>query len=322
MKPEQALATMVALMVAGCHDWFDGVLPYVCEAAGDPAQGLPELLSETGLFEGDGFETVMPDVMAYTPRFELWADSATKQRWLWLPPGSSIDTSDPDDWVFPIGTKAWKEFSRGGQRIETRLLQKFGEGEWGAVSYVWEGADALRTPSGFVDARGTSHDVPAASECLVCHNGRRSFLLGVSLVQLNDAEDSGETNIGALAAAFSTPLPDIRVPGNATARSALGYLHANCGHCHSSGAPADPPCFEPDNHLDFWLHSERLSTVEATPTYQSAVGEVIVPGDPGASTIFDTLSTRDLFDRMPPLGSKEVDEEGIALISRFIEALR
>ena len=52
---------------------------------------------------------------AYAPKFQLWSDSATKKRWIYLPPGSQIDTSDMDFWKFPVGTKVWKEFSAVGR---------------------------------------------------------------------------------------------------------------------------------------------------------------------------------------------------------------
>ena len=47
-----------------------------------------------------------------------------KRRWISLPPGSAIDASDPDAWAFPVGTRLWKEFSFGGQRVETRYMER------------------------------------------------------------------------------------------------------------------------------------------------------------------------------------------------------
>jgi hypothetical protein len=66
---------------------------------------LPETLEETGFSEADA--------TAFTPHYPLWSDGSAKRRWLRLPPGTSIDKSNPDAWEFPRGTKAWKEFSRG-----------------------------------------------------------------------------------------------------------------------------------------------------------------------------------------------------------------
>src|SRR5262245_1382724 len=84
----------------------------------------PDVLSETGLYADLATGELAAGVMPYTVRFELWADDATKQRWLFLPPGTQIDTSDPDRWELPIGTRAWKEFRAEGVRVETRFLTK------------------------------------------------------------------------------------------------------------------------------------------------------------------------------------------------------
>ena len=40
-----------------------------------------------------------------SPRYPLWSDGAEKQRYLSLPPGTQIDTSNMDDWKFPVGTR-------------------------------------------------------------------------------------------------------------------------------------------------------------------------------------------------------------------------
>ena len=85
-----------------------------------PAYVVAARLSETGLFvashpnqgSSGASPEVSPGVYRFTPAFELWSDGATKRRWIYLPPGSRIDTRDPDAWRFPTGTKLWKEFRR------------------------------------------------------------------------------------------------------------------------------------------------------------------------------------------------------------------
>ena len=46
------------------------------------------------------------DSIEFTPRYPLWSDGMSKRRWLHVPPGASIDKSDPDAWEFPRGTRA------------------------------------------------------------------------------------------------------------------------------------------------------------------------------------------------------------------------
>ena len=45
----------------------------------------------------------IPDVLTYVPQYPLWSDGAQKRRWMRLPPGTSIDASDPDGVGVPGG---------------------------------------------------------------------------------------------------------------------------------------------------------------------------------------------------------------------------
>src|SRR5262245_14990157 len=121
-----------------CLAGFLGVLgsatgcqrPWVCDDVDqERVAQAPARLSETGLFADITREIWAPGVMAYAPRFQLWSDGADKRRWLWLPPDTRIDTSNMDSWAFPVGTKFWKEFTRDGVRVETRLIEKLGPGD-------------------------------------------------------------------------------------------------------------------------------------------------------------------------------------------------
>ena len=130
--------------------------PYrLCDPVDDAAVGeLPERLSATGLFAGQEAESLAPDVRSFRPRFELWSDGASKRRWIWLPPGTRIDSSDMDAWQFPVGTKLWKEFTRDAVRVETRLLERRPSG-WIGLAYLWqnEGRDATAAPFGAIAAQ-------------------------------------------------------------------------------------------------------------------------------------------------------------------------
>jgi hypothetical protein len=310
----RGIAILGLLVVAGCHDVIDGAFPYVCPT--ETSTGvLPERLSETGLYSDLASNSFTDGILSYRPRFELWSDGAEKRRWLALPPGTQIDTSDHDDWTFPEGTLVWKEFSRDGVRVETRLIAKSG-GDWIAQAYVWrdDESDAIATPEGYIDVRGTDHDVPASGECDGCHDGRNSFVLGVSAVQLGYDAPDGETDLADLQAANALTdaiTPAIDLPGDDVAQSALGYLHANCGHCHNSAAP-ERPCLAPDMH-DLWLRIDDLASVESTSTY--------VAVDADGETLLRRMSRRSWPGRMPPLGSRVVDDDAIDLLERWIARL-
>lgn len=319
-------AVAIAVLVGGCDIYF-----FVCDPPDqDTLAAMPERLSQTGLYADTGEQDIADGIFAYQPAYELWSDGASKRRWLRLPPGTVIDTSNMDSWQLPVGSMLWKEFSKGGRPIETRLLERIGPGEsdWAAQSYVWsdDGSDAVAAPLGVLDARGTGHNVPAAGECAGCHRGRRSFVLGVSAVQLSLEADDGHIDIDDLARQdlLSHPPQDaIEVPGDATARTALGYLHANCGHCHNQDRPdrANSRCFEPKNDLDFWLAVADLSAVEATGTYRTAVGSVIEPGRPDDSELIDRMDRRGFIYQMPPLGSERIDDDAVAAVRAWVESL-
>ena len=91
-------------------------------ASAHAADVLPERLSQTGLYADIAAKQIAPGVLSFSPQYPLWSDGARKQRWIALPPGTSVDASDSDAWVFPVGTRLWKEFAFD-RRIETRFLE-------------------------------------------------------------------------------------------------------------------------------------------------------------------------------------------------------
>ena len=172
---------------------------------------LPRDLRDTGLFEPGSIERVREANQPFAPAHPLWTDGMSKRRWLYLPPGTAIDKSDPDRWDFPPGTRAWKEFSAEG-RVETRLIERLADGSWRYSTYVWndQGTEATLAPEKGIPARG----IPSRLDCLACHEGAPVPILGYSAVQRHG----------------------IRGARNEGERAALGYLHGNCGHCHNATA--------------------------------------------------------------------------------------
>lgn len=296
------------------------------------ARDWPRRLSETGLYQNSNTHTLSAAVFSYRPRFELWSDGAQKRRWVYLPPDRQIDSSDMDAWHFPQGTKFWKEFVRDGVRVETRLLEKTGPGarDWRAISYVWsaDGSDAIATPTGVQDARGTPHDVPAASACMGCHGGTRSRILGFSAIQLAPSTTDHDVDLDRLSREqrlTSPPAFPPTIPGDTRTQRVLGYLHANCGHCHNQRRPATlgHRCFDPEQDFDLSLRTDMLATVFETPVYQTVVGELVLPGQPEDSPLLVRLRRHTIFrPRMPPLATQEVDGVAVAMIRDWIDALR
>lgn len=314
----------LACALSGCS----GCASYRRCSAPPAAQlaALPARLSETGLFvAGDG-ETLGPGVRAYAPAYPLWSDGASKRRWLSLPEGSRIDSSNMDDWLFPVGSKFWKEFSFDGKRVETRLLVKVGTeaGAWAGAAYLWDAdqRDARLAPQGSQGAGGTGYVVPSAAECVGCHGGRRSHVLGFSAVQLAPAElplPLAELVREGLLTQAPLELPTL--PGDARQRAALGYLHANCGHCHNSDRPDHdgPRCYDPRREIDFWQPSTASSSWPSA--LRTTVPRYLTPGDSDDSRLMTLVSRRGKRLHMPPLGSQRVDEQGVQLLREWISGL-
>lgn len=314
--------------------------------AGDPALANydgPLSLQEAGLYKA-GSQELADGVAAYAPRFALWSDGAKKKRYLRLPEGEQIDTADMDAWQFPIGTRAFKEFtavdpvSGDEVRIETRMLEKRSDG-WLMISFLWnaEQTDAVPVPRGQQNAHGTAHDVPSQDDCRGCHEVPGDRFLGLSAIQLSHSGGEAppaplpEITLASLrAAAMLTVDPGTDVfalPGDATAQAALGVLHADCGSCHRPGTLAYDR-----SEMMLQLLTTELDSVEATGAYRTTVGVEnwkrfdawplrIAPGEPERSTMYGRMASRKSLVAMPPLGTEVVDQEGVDKVGAWIEAL-
>ena len=298
---------------------------------GGPDTNGPGLLSATGLFSDVSKRTLAPGVIAYDVRWPLYADGDGKGRWLWLPPSTKIDTSDMDQWTFPVGTKMWKDFVVAGQRVETRFLQKRGDGDWFMTAYLWlqDGSDAYAVLDGVKNASGTTHDVPSQKNCYSCHNQVRDVGIGVAALQLSSA--SGPSTLAMFASMgllSNPPGKEFDAPGAGAVKDALTYLHANCGHCHSDEGRLDK-----QTPMRLRLHVSD-ATPEATGAYTTTFGvatrhtllgtdTIVVKGKPESSQLYVRMGVRDNGqDQMPPLGTKVVDAPSWATVGQWIAGLQ
>ena len=249
-----------------------------------------------------------------------------------------IDTSDMDNWSLPVGTRMWKEFRSNGVRVETRLIERTGAGAHDFVyaAYIWNASetDAVRTPEGQIDARGTTHDVPDEAACRRCHGssgrggGRPSRALGLSAIQLShDAEGVTLDTLIAADQISDVPSSPFVVPGDAVEKAALGYLHANCGHCHNDTADRIPQV-----DMSLWLDVGATSVQESS-AYLTAVGQPTVifndqnvtariePGVVSSSAVWFRMNERGNNAQMPPLATDVADPTGLAAVQAWIASL-
>jgi hypothetical protein len=325
----------VVLEASACTKASEAPPIEASDAGGDARLPVLSLdrLSGTGLYtEGDPAAGLAPEVLEYTPRFAQWNDGASPRRFLWLPLDAPIDATDPDHWTVPIGTRVWQELSRAERPIETRFMQKLDTGDWRFLTYHWmEPDDAVAVEGGLRDASGTGHDIPHLVDCGSCHDNVPDRLLGIGSIQL--AHDGAGLTLAALTSSgrLSPPTPDpAELPGDATARAALGYLHANCGSCHN---PSSVEYQSVD--LELWLPVSRLGSITDTPAYRTSVGvrrqglgagsalpELrIAPGDPTESALYHRMSSRDPNVQMPPVGTKLVDTAALGAVAAWIGTL-
>ncbi|HXI56437.1 MAG TPA: hypothetical protein VNO55_10280 [Polyangia bacterium] len=291
-------------------------------------------LSETGLYADFAGKTLSDGVTAFEPTHKLWSDGATKRRWIKLPPGTQIDTSDMDHWVFPVGTKFFKEFSMNGVLLETRLVERYGVGpdDYWFGAFVWNAdqTDALFVVNGQDNINGTPHDAPSQKNCGACHRGDIGRVLGFSAIQLSRPDNPPTLKSLAAAGTLSNPPAggaDFPVPGDDLTARALGYLHANCGHCHNINGTSWP-----DTQMVLRLSvAERAA--KTSELYGSVVGKMlqyfpggpitlrVSPGHPDDSALIARMSSRTSKIQMPPLATEIVDPDGLTLIRDWITSL-
>jgi hypothetical protein len=309
----------------------------------DAAVAIAACPGPPGLYREGACSELAVGVRPYAPRFTLWSDGSTKERFVQLPPSSVIDGSEGDAWTFPTGTRLYKTFALNGVKLETRVMEKSGSGRgvdsWTFRAYAWnpeQTAVALVEESGRMNVLGTAHDIPSVAQCRSCHSAAgQDGANGFSAIQLNHA-DAG-VSLSALLSEQRLSSPHgaalvelAKVPGDAVTQAGLGVLHANCGHCH--GGPT------PRAQLTLRLTVGQLD-LTSSAVYRSAVGAPLgvwtgrsrpdgvplllraAPGDAAVSGIVARMSTRGTRDQMPPLGSEVVDAAGLTAVSAMIDHL-
>jgi hypothetical protein len=305
-----------------------------CAEAGVP----PSTLECAGLYADFASQTLSPNAKSYAPAVPLWSDGATKERWIELPAGQTIDVTDPNEWVFPIGTKVFKQFTYEGKRVETRMFEKTAPNFWVHATYAWNATETA-TQISFgatvpVDADGGTWVIPTPDDCDSCHRGRSDRILGFEQVSLGLDGATGLTLLQLVVQGLVTPAPtlvNLRIGDDGTGLDApaLSWLHINCGvTCHNSNENAegygagmllrlDPTLLDGSPANSSW---DPLRTTVGVPCVSGAVQGLprIVAGDPSASVIVQLTSERGIL-QMPPIASRFVDTTDVAGVAAWIQ---
>jgi hypothetical protein len=276
------------------------------------ADPLPMQLRDTGLYDSGK--------LSFSPQYPLWSDGAHKRRWIYLPPGTAIDASRPDAWQFPRGTRLWKEFSLGAP-VETRFIERLRDGTWRYATYIWNeaGTDATLAPADGIAALATrdGYAIPSESDCRACHESAAVPVLGFSALQLSPDRDPlaphadtlSDVDIdGLVARGLIKNLPRRAARSRIEAsspieRASLGYLHGNCGHCHNDSEGRVP--------VDLTLAQSVVGGAAHSDRVLRSLLNV-------RSRFLARVSSRNPQKQMPPLGTRLIDVEALALLERWI----
>ncbi len=319
---------------------------------GDFDSQLPQTLTATGAIK-DTLDFVTSDAMhPYDVNLTFWSDGALKSRYINL-----VDTSEPitfsEDgfWEYPAGTVTMKHFDMdldrdnpgtNVKRIETRFLVKTHDGFYG-MTYQWddEGTEATLVPEdgANVDLAITEGGVtttqtwrlPSRAECYQCHTAENQVMLGFNTRQLNHEGSlngvSGNfltllENAGYLSTLSADPsyLPKYSHPSDTSVdleERAKSYIAVNCAYCHYDGNSLVPASWSGEHHLG--INATDLLLGEAIGfKIVDTSDRLVIPGDTANSIILNRAAAANGYSRMPPIGSNVIDQEGVALLTEWI----
>lgn len=324
-------------------DFSAGFIYRIDPATETPVGTFPELLSETGCIDNNNPLNMESGLIPYTINAPFWSDGIDKSRWLALEDNSQISIEANGDWTFPNNSVLVKNFTLNNKRIETRLLVRHADGNWGGYSYEWndQETDASLVLNGkTTNKEGQVYIFPSSSECFICHTTIAGNTLGPETRQLNRDFTYPSTGISANQLAtfdsigmFDAPLsaqPNnlerLTDPSDNSASvsdRARAYLYTNCAQCHQQGGTTNV-------NIDF--HIERLDNemniCEVNPIHAiGGANYIMSPGNASDSSLVLRMNCRDgdincnLADQMPPLGSVLVDTDGVNIVSNWVNSL-
>jgi hypothetical protein len=337
-SPEVSADAVDALAETGPSADDEPETPLPASCAND-TQVPPRALECTGLYASIATKQIATRVKEFAPAVPLWSDGAGKTRWIQLPRGTQIDNTKADEWMFPVGTKSWKEFTHNGRRVETRLWQKVQNGFWVKATYAWNADEtaAISSVGGDVTLPdGAVYHIPTADECQQCHRGRTDRLLGFEHVSLGLPGATGVTLQELVAKNLLTHPPAVTTltvgdDGTGAAAAPLKWLHINCGTtCHNANSNAVAYSAGMILRLDpYKLDGRSALELETMKTTIGVPGKSItwngrpriVAGDAAGSLLYQLITSRGIANQMPPIATRITDQVNDALVAEWINKI-
>lgn len=308
---------------------------------------FPETLSETGAFKS--LETLEPEngILPYETNLSFWSDHAEKRRWI-AAPQNSIIYSEDEPWQFPEGTVWIKHFdlelARGSPdsrtRVETRFLVKTPTSAYG-ISYRWnesqtdaqlvasEGENIVYQITEDGQQREQVWRIPSRQECMQCHTAVAGYALSFNARQLNNSQsiEGKEQNtlqyfseIGILDTTITDPKaipmhPALDDDTFSLRERVRAYLAVNCVSCHQPGATAPTNW---DARPQIPLEATGLIGGLTIDNGGNSARRLVVQGAPDLSVLLSRVKASEGFTRMPQIGSNEIDDQAIQLLTEWI----
>jgi hypothetical protein len=289
----------------------------------------PNLLSQTGCFDlsTPNKPVAHAGLVPYDVVVELWSDASKKRRWIGLPDGAPAMTlnSSNGSWTPPTGTMMVKEFAlettpgnpATRRPVETRFIVFDASGLKG-FSYRWNtaGTDATLQPDTaqtinwtMDDGSQHPHVYPSRAHCNPCHYPAMGPILGLRPEQLQRWYDYDGTiapqlptlvALGVGPASSTQPLISPHEPSATFEQRTRGYMAGNCQHCHNPQ----------------YINIKDLRYT--TPLANTKLCDVIVPGDPSQSVVYQKVTSR---PGMPPLGTALPDPLMAQILGGWISGM-
>lgn len=354
----RSLALALGLVAAACGD--DAPYDEVCgdrrtSAGFEAEQPFCEKLSTYGFFRSLEEQVPADGVLPYDVNTPLFSDHAVKDRFVWLPAGTSMRWSDHGAFELPVGAVMLKTFSfprelanpQAGRRlVETRLMVRRARG-WEGVAYLYGGrgdatlaAEGAEVPVSWLDGAGATRQlaylVPNKNQCKNCHEETSGTMapLGPKARHLNRPGAAGQGIANQLAhwrelGALTAAPPEASWPRAAVASDpssgtleerARAWLDISCSHCHNPRGAARTTGLD----LSITAQAAALGVCKSpVATGRGSAGRLydIVPGRPDESILTARIESNEPEVKMPELGRTVTDDTGVALIREWIAAM-
>lgn len=317
-----------------------------------------EKLSSYGFFTGK-MKDLIPSTARLVPYDlinPLFTDYAFKKRFIYVPDGKQVAYNDTDVLAFPVGSAIVKVFyypsdfrkpTENIRILETRLLIHRENG-WEALPYVWNDkqTDAELKVAGasfpvhWIDETGTkqevNYSVPNKNQCKGCHWNREAMTpIGPKVRNMNKVFTYAEGDRNQLEHfAGLGILKGLDCPGTSPKLAkwddpksgslqdrAIGYLEANCAHCHRAEGPAATSGLLLNSLVKDPTSLGLFKTPVASGIGSGPLLYDIVPGNADSSIIHYRMNSLHPGIMMPELGRHMIHKEGVALIREWINKM-